>query len=71
MGTKAFISLKIKVVAENEKRKNYMGFLKNIANFEAFRQKKKLISNLFLLKSDQLINYVVMAFKYYLIVIKD
>ena len=59
--------------ALNEKRKKLRGFSFsiNMANFEAFCRTKKLISNLFFLKSDQLINYVVMAFKYYLMVIKD
>ena len=41
-------------VARNEKRKKLHGFSFsiNIANFEAFRRSKKLISNLFFLKSD-------------------
>ena len=41
-------------VARNEKRKKLHGFSFsiNIANFEAFRWTKKLISNLFFLKSD-------------------
>ena len=46
---------KVKIkVAQNEKRKKLSGFSfsMNIANFEAFRQTKKLISNLFFLKSD-------------------
>ena len=40
-------------VARNEKRKKLHGFSFsiNIANFEAFRWTKKLISNLFFLKS--------------------
>ena len=40
--------------ALNEKRKKLHGFSLsiNMANFEAFRQTKKLISNLFFLKSD-------------------
>ena len=40
--------------ALNEKRKKLRGFSFsiNIANFEAFRWTKKLISNLFFLKSD-------------------
>ena len=39
--------------ALNEKRKKLRGFsfFINMANFEAFRQTKKLISNLFFLKS--------------------
>ena len=41
-------------VALNEKRKKLCGFSfsTNIANFEAFCQTKKVISNLFFLKSD-------------------
>ena len=41
-------------VARNEKRKKLHGFSFsiNIANFEAFLWTKKLISNLFFLKSD-------------------
>ena len=41
-------------VARNEKRKKLHGFSFsiNIANFEAFRWTKKLISNLFFLKSE-------------------
>ena len=44
---------------KNEKNKNYVGFLFfiNMANFEAFRQIKKLSSNLFFLKSDYLYLY--------------
>ena len=44
-------------VARNEKRKKLSGFSFsiNIANFEAFCRTKKLISNLFFLKSGQLI----------------
>ena len=40
-------------VAQNEKRKKLRGFSFsiNIANFEAFRRTKNLISNLFFLKS--------------------
>ena len=40
-------------VAQNEKQKKLRGFSfsMNIANFEAFRWRKKLISNLFFLKS--------------------
>ena len=40
--------------ALNEKRKKLPGFSFsiNMANFEAFRRTKKLISNLFFLKSD-------------------
>ena len=47
--------VKLKVV-RNEKRKQLRGFSFsiNVANFEAFRQTKKLISNLFFLKSDYL-----------------
>ena len=43
-------------VAQNEKRKKLCGFSFsiNMANFEAFRRTKKLISNLFFLKSDSL-----------------
>ena len=43
-------------VALNEKRKKLHGFSFsiNIANFEAFRWTKKLISNLFFLKSARL-----------------
>ena len=43
--------------ALNEKRKKLHGFSFsiNIANFEAFHWTKKLISNLFFLKSDQLL----------------
>ena len=49
---------KIKV-AGNEKRKKLSGFSFsiNIANFEAFCRTKKLISNLFFLKSDYLFVY--------------
>ena len=45
-------------VARNEKRKKLHGFSFsiNIANFEAFRWTKKLISNLFFLKSVVLIS---------------
>ena len=44
-------------VARNEKRKKLHGFSFsiNIANFEAFCQTKKLISNLFFLKSEVVI----------------
>ena len=50
-------------VARNEKRKKLRGFSFsiNIENFEAFRQTKKLISNLFFLKSDNTLYH-----KYYL-----
>ena len=43
-------------VAQNEKQKKLPGFSFsiNIANFEAFLQTKKLISNLFFLKSEGL-----------------
>ena len=43
-------------VAQNEKRKklHWFSFSINIANFEAFRWTKKLISNLFFLKSASL-----------------
>ena len=43
-------------VALNEKRKKLRGFSFsiNMANFEAFRRTKKLISNLFFLKSVNL-----------------
>ena len=48
-------------VARNEKRKKLSGFSFsiNIANFEAFCQTKKLISNLFFLKSVVVITYIV------------
>ena len=44
--------------ALNEKRKKLLGFSFsiNMANFEAFCRTKKLISNLFFLKSDQLLS---------------
>ena len=47
-------------VARNEKRKKLrvFSFSINIANFEAFRWTKKLISNLFFLKSDLYYDYV-------------
>ena len=43
-------------VARNEKRKKLSGFSfsVNVANFEAFCRTKKLISNLFFLKSDSI-----------------
>ena len=43
--------------ALNEKRNKLHGFSFsiNMANFEAFHQKKKLISNLFFLKSDKVV----------------
>ena len=49
----AIHKVKLKV-ARNGKRKKLRGFSFsiNIANFEAFRRTKKLISNLFFLKSD-------------------
>ena len=53
-------------VARNEKQKKLQGFSFsiNIANFEAFHWKKKLISNLFFLKSVQLTkNWKMCAFK--------
>ena len=45
-------------VARNEKRKKLSGFSFsiNMANFEAFCRTKKLISNLFFLKSDAMLN---------------
>ena len=45
-------------VARNEKRKKLSGFSFsiNIANFEAFCRTKKLISNLFFLKSAYLLS---------------
>ena len=45
--------------ALNEKRKKLCGFSFsiNIANFEAFRRTKKLISNLFFLKSARLFRF--------------
>ena len=49
---------KVKIkVAQNEKRKKLCGFSfsMNIANFEAFRWRKKLISNLFFKKSVPLV----------------
>ena len=49
---------KVKIkVAQNEKRKKLRGFSfsMNIANFEAFRWRKKLISNLFFKKSVPLV----------------
>ena len=46
-------------VARNEKRKKLHGFSFsiNMANFEAFCRTKKLISNLFFLKSDLLSDF--------------
>ena len=47
---------KVKIkVAQNEKRKSGFSFSMNIANFEAFRWRKKLISNLFFKKSVPLV----------------
>ena len=49
---------KVKIkVAQNEKQKQLHGFSfsMNIANFEAFRWRKKLISNLFFKKSVPLV----------------
>ena len=49
---------KVKIkVAQNEKQKKLRGFSfsMNIANFEAFRWRKKLISNLFFKKSVPLV----------------
>ena len=58
---------KVKVkVALNEKRKKLHGFSFsiNMANFEAFCQTKKLISNLFFLKSvDVIIKRVLYTFE--------
>ena len=50
-------------VARNEKRKKLSGFSFsiNMANFEAFCQTKKLISNLFFLKSELLDDYTLMS----------
>ena len=57
-------------VAKNEKQKKLHGFSFsiNIANFEAFRWTKKLISNLFFLKSEQgnLLKYNLKQFLYVL-----
>ena len=52
------MSIKLKV-ALNEKQKKLHGFSFsiNMANFEAFRWTKKLISNLFFLKSVRFIEF--------------
>ena len=58
MSTLDIHKVKLKV-AKNEKRKKLRGFSFSIsvANFEVFCWTKKLISNLFFLKSVLLVNY--------------
>ena len=59
-------------VARNEKRKKLHGFSFsiNIANFEAFRWTKKLISNLFFLKSEPLLKLEKFTFEKVLILLE-